>query len=191
MDQVPEPSKPVRCKLCAAFAASQMFTAAERGFRGSETFSRNPDICDACLAHDYATIPWRVRFSLEWYVAQVFGCFFVIVAYLTLEYIHRKKGFEHFLLPPRFDPIVINLLLAIVAGACFTVLVWLVLKAMFWLSRWPIREEMKIDRAEQAPISAERFRWLARWAELNGRKRFCKRMLKQAAGLDARFGRRG
>lgn len=185
MEQLQESSKPVRCKLCAAFAASQLSTAAERGLPGSETFSRDPDICDACLANDYVTIPWRLRFSVEWYVAQTFGCLFTLIVFLALTYMQHKKGFEHFLLPRRFNPILTNFLIAIASGACFTILAWLVFKAMFWLRRWPIREEIKRERAEQAPVDAERFRWLARWAELTGHHGFRKRMLKQAAALDA------
>lgn len=42
------------CKLCQAFAASQLPTAAERELAGSDSFSRATDICDACLSQDYA-----------------------------------------------------------------------------------------------------------------------------------------
>lgn len=182
MEQLPESSKIGRCKLCAAFAASLLPTAADRGLAGSETFSRDSDICDACLAQDYATT--KRQFSAEWYSAQIFGCLFALVVFLALGYMHHKKGFEHFLLPRKFDPILANFLVAIVAGACFAVLAWLVFKGMFWLRRWSIREKIKRELAEQAPIDAERFRWLARWAELTGHDKFRKRMLKKAAALD-------
>lgn len=182
MEQSRESFKPVRCKLCAAFAASLLPTAAERGLPGSETFSRDPDICDACLAQDYATI--KRRFSLEWYTAQIFGGLFASVVFLALGYVHRKKGFEHFLSPRKFDPILASFLVAIVAGACFATFAWLVFKGMIWLRRWPIRKEIKRELAEQAPIDAERFRWLARWAELTGHDKFRTKMLRKTAAID-------
>ena len=45
------------CRLCQSFAASELPTAAERGLPGNDTFTREPDICDACLDQDYAQRP--------------------------------------------------------------------------------------------------------------------------------------
>lgn len=178
MEQVPESSKPVRCKLCAAFVACHMPSIGEFDFPGSETFSRDPEICDACFAHDYSA---RGPISWEWWAAQALGCCFAIVVFVALGFLSLHPGFERFVPARRLDRIFVNFLISIVAGACFAIPVWLLLG--LWMGRWP--RTAVTETEESARAEAERFRWLARWAELTGHHGFRKRMLKQAAALDA------
>jgi len=178
MEQLPESSKPVRCKLCAAFVASQMPSLAELELPGSESFSRDPEICDACLAHDYSA---RGPISSEWWMARSVGCCFAIVAFVALGLLRRHQGLERFVPLRTFDPILVNALIAVLAGACFALIAGLLLG--LWIGRW--------SRSPETAESAVRYRWLARWGELTGHEKFKKRMLKKAAPLDAQFGGRG
>lgn len=170
-EQLPESSKSVRCKLCAAFVASQMPSIAEMDFHGSETFSRDPEICDACLAHDYSA---RGPISTEWWIAGNLGGGFAIVVFVVLGYLGRHNGFVHPVPLRRFEPMLVKIGIAILSGACFSIVAGLLLG--LWIGRW--------SRSPETSESAQRYRWLARWAELTGHEEFRKKMLRKAAALD-------
>jgi hypothetical protein len=173
------PSSPTHCKLCASFAASDFPTAAERGLVGSDSFSRHPDICDACLDHDYAAV--RRWGTFEQWAALTFGmCITFLTTFPVLRLFGRELG--TLLSPlPAFLRLPAGLALVATAIAIPSVsLCWLLIHALF---------QFRIGRGKSAPDDpsdashAERFRWLAAWAAATGHRRFERRMLKQAAAF--------
>lgn len=175
-----EPSS--RCKLCSAFAASELPTAAERGLAGADAFTRNADICDACLAQDYTTETTLRRldigysFVLGWTIAFIGG------GLIAVAYKHELTGRLQFL--PMFvrGPMSIFLVMALLVLPC-TLIVWLLIKFLQGLGKWRVRDAVRKEQALNAPTDAERFYWLAHWASLTGREKFRIRMLKQAKAL--------
>ncbi|HEX5242112.1 MAG TPA: hypothetical protein VFW23_02535 [Tepidisphaeraceae bacterium] len=175
MEQLQESSQPVRCKLYSAFVACDMPSIAELELPGSETFSRDPEICDACLAPDYSA---QGPISSEWWMAANLGGCFAIVVFVALGFLRGRQSFERFVPLRTSSPILGNALIAVVAGTCFALIARLLLR--LWIGRW--------SRGPETAEGAARYRWLARWAELTGHDKFKKRMLKKAVALDARFG---
>jgi hypothetical protein len=171
-----------RCKLCAAFTASQLPTTKERKLVGSDSFTRDADICDACLGHDYST--GRRLWSVEDWFALTFGLLTALIAagVITIVYRHDLRKYLHFV--SRLDrPFVSLILITVVLAVPCMSIAWLLIKSVFWQSAWRDRAVIKKERTDNAPTDAKRFYWLAVWASVTGHHRFKRRMLKQAAAI--------
>src|SRR5436305_8750151 len=172
---------PFRCKPCQGCDASGIPTAAERRLAGSDLFDRDADICNACLASNYAakqpwiTIRMRVAMSLAVYAA-------VIVA-AAIATSTRGVGVARALHGPRIIRLMetyIIIMLAIIVP-CWLV-VWIVL---FLHGKFASRAELKkgVDEPESKQIAAERLLWLTVWASITGRNRFRLQVLRSAKKL--------
>jgi hypothetical protein len=173
----------VQCKLCAAFAASQLPTASERGLVGAETFTRDPDICDACLTEDYSA---RRRWgSLEQRFAVWFGLWIALLPAGRMTVSHRHDVLKYLtFLPPVGRMLVGFLFFTVVVVIPCALVAWLMIHAVFWFGKWRVRAAIRKERAENAPIDAERFYWLAVWGSLTGHERYKRRMLRRAKALN-------
>ena len=157
---------PTTCKLCQAFAASQFPTSAERGIPGSDTFTRDPDICDACLSQNYG----RRRFSVIEAFCLLLGFVLALVAAGALV----AGG-----IAPVAASRALSLVVLAVAGTpVFAAVVWL---ALHLTARARVGPDTSTS-AERA-ADAERFYWLAVAASLTGRRSYKRRMLKKALSM--------
>jgi hypothetical protein len=161
---------PPTCKLCQAFAASRFPTAAERELPGSDTFTRDADLCDACLSQDYAR---GARFG----VVEAFSVLAGSLAALIVAGVLTALGFA-----PIASSRAVSFVVLAAAGA--VVLALAIRAAIPLIVRVQVGSARQ-DRAEQA-ADAERFYWLAVWASLTGRERCKRRMLKRAQAMGFR-----
>lgn len=164
-----------RCKLCASFAASELPTASERDLRGSDSFTRHPQICDACLDWDYAA---RRRWgTLEQWAGLSLGLLLALLATPAVLLMYRRELHDLLSPIPRFLHVPTTLLVIAVPSIVLCVLL---VHLLFWVMTR--RSETPADDASAA-IDAERFRWLAAWGETTGNRRFARRMARKAAAL--------
>lgn len=155
------------CKLCRSFADSQFETAAKRGLLGSDTFSRDPDICDACLNQNYTEA--RRFGSVEAFCLMV-GLLGALLVSTTLV----ARGF----VPVASSPVVSIVLLTACGAAVIGGALWLLLRLFVRVGAGSVPQDPKERQAD-----AERFYWLAVWASLTGRGSLKRRMLKQAKSI--------
>jgi hypothetical protein len=154
------------CKLCQSFAASQFETAAERELPGSDTFTRDPDICDACLSQDF-TPP---RFGAVEGFCLLMGWLVGFVVSTVLV----SLGF----VPVPSSPVLSVFILAPGVAAVTGGMLWLLLR---------LYVRIRVGSVPQGPkereVDAERFYWLAVWGSLTSRSRWRRRMLKNAQAM--------
>ena len=155
------------CRLCQSFAACQFPTAAERKLPGSDTFTRDPDICDACLHQEYGQ---RSRFGAVEAFSLLVGSLVALVAAGALV----ARGF----VPVARSRPLSFIILAAVGAAALGTIVWLLLHL---IAR--TRSGAAPHDPQERKADAERFYWLAVWASLTGRPRYKRRMLKQAQAM--------
>jgi hypothetical protein len=156
------------CKLCQSFATSQFPTAAERKLPGSDKFTRDPDICDACLDQDYGR---RSRFSVVEAFSLLAGLLVAAIAAGALV----ARGF----VPVAESRPLTFVVLAAGGTPVLGAIVWFLLHLV---ARVRSGSALPQDPKERA-ADAERFYWLAVWASLTGRARYRQRMLKQAQAM--------
>lgn len=173
------PLSVTRCKLCASIAACSLPTAAERGLAGTDSFTRNPDICDACLIYDYtAKRRWG---TLEQWSGLTFGLLIALLATPLVRWLYRQELTELLSLVPTFLRLPAGLVLVGIAIAIPAVVVcWLLTRVLLWFMVRPVRSD---SRHPRVAVDAERYRWLAAWGEATGHQRFKRRMLKRATAL--------
>ena len=180
--QLPRPnSTTTACKLCAALAASNLPTAAERRLPGSDAFTGDPEICDACLRYDYSRRGPRSAAELfaitsGWWLA------FIVAAFVTLQ---RHGPVLHLLarLPALPRVLVSFLLVMCLAAAPCIFLVWFLVRVAWWSWMRATRDQVQRELEANHAIDADRFYWLAVWGSLTGHKRYERRMLKKAKAL--------
>jgi hypothetical protein len=155
------------CKLCQSFAASQFPTVAERELPGSDTFNREPDICDACLNQDYAQRP---RFGVFEAFSVMVGSLVALIAAGALV----ARGFA----PVAASRPLSFVVLALGGAAALSAVVWLLLHLIV-----RVRSRSASHDPKEREADAERFYWLAVWASVTGRGRHKRRMLRQAQAM--------
>lgn len=151
------------CKLCEAIVKSQREIAERLELPAEDAFSRDPDICNACLARDFSRRPPPL---LE--LASLMYAAMIAVPLSMILWIARVRSFGWSMLPT-------VLVYQIVGIVVFGVIIRLVLPAIVLARIGPVHQSPEEKLAE-----AERFYWLARWAAITGRGRFERRMLRQA-----------
>lgn len=163
------------CKLCRSFAASEMSTAAERELPGSDSFTRHPDICDACLNCDYAA---RSRSgTVEQWGGLTLGLLVALIATASAFAMYRRELHDFLSSVPRSLRVPVALVLIAIPSVA---LCMLLAQLPFWfVSR---RSKANTDESRIA-IDAERFRWLAAWGTATGNHQFSRRMMKKADAL--------
>jgi hypothetical protein len=150
------------CKLCDALAATQFENSAALGLEGNDRFSRDPDICDACLGVNFSQNPnFVARFSLL--LGWLAGCVIALVLFvLRVRPVARSPGLS-----------LVILFVGSIAGA--SLLIWLGFQVLIRILAATANE----NAAERA-AEAERFYYLALWAALTDRHRLKRQMLKLA-----------
>ncbi len=79
-----------RCKLCSSGAACDIFTPTEAEMNGFDTFSDDPDICDACIHLNYVK-RWRWGTPEQWFaltVGQYLAFFMSLILVLRHSQFH-------------------------------------------------------------------------------------------------------
>ena len=153
------------CRLCQALAATDFETSATRGLNGHDTFTRDPDVCDACLNTDYARNPR---------ILEMFSVVFGLMTGLVIAVLLFILRFW----PVNTSPILSIIILIVVSTITAMILIWLGLQtAIRILAARGYESEAK--RAAEA----ERFYYLALWGALTGNARIKRRMLAKARKL--------
>jgi hypothetical protein len=146
-------------------AATDFETSATRGLEGSDTFTRESDICDACLGTSYDKNPRILEaFSL------MLGCLLggIIAAALFATRFWPVKG----------SPLLSLIVLLALSTFGVAAVIWLALHAAIRILAMRGYE----SEAERA-AEAERFYYLALWAAVTGNARVKRRMLAKARKL--------
>jgi hypothetical protein len=164
-----------KCKLCGAFAASDMPDLADLGLPGIEQFTRDPDICDACLQHDYTSQNSHLTFEQQ--LSLTLGLFLAVVAAFGIV-MYWRGVFPYVLphVPQLISAFAWFLIVTLVAAVPCITIVWLYVRLMSWNRRIGTRPTSDAQNL----ADANRFYWLAVWAGLTGHEEYRRRMLKQA-----------
>ncbi|HEX4794272.1 MAG TPA: hypothetical protein VH370_10800 [Humisphaera sp.] len=167
-----------RCKLCRAFAASGIPTAAERRLAGSDQFDRDADICNACLASNYAAKQPRITIRMR--VAMYLAVYAAVIVAAAIATSTRGVAVARALHGPRIIRLMETYIIVMLA---IIVPCWLVVWIMLFLhGKFASRADLEkgVDEPESKQIAAERLLWLAVWASITGRDRFRLRILRSA-----------
>jgi hypothetical protein len=173
-DELASPQK-TRCKLCSALAASGLPTPWDSTEEGN-AFSRDPDICDACLAHDFSAMARGD--SLKRHFAVTFGLLLAVITSYGVTLWRHGAILKHFGWPASFWSALIFLALAMIVLAVPCMLFMSFIAVMLFSG-----ERSNSGQQENRSAEAERFYWLAVWASLSGREQFKTEMLERAKSL--------
>lgn len=153
------------CRLCQAFAASEFETSATGGLEGSDTFTRDPDVCDACLGRDFAQNP---------HILELFSVQFGLLAGLVIGVLLYTLKFW----PVNGSPILSIVILISASTISAMLVIWLGLQTAIRV----LAARRHKSEAEQV-AEAERFYYLALWGALTGNCKFKRRMLAKSTRL--------
>jgi hypothetical protein len=172
-----QPTSAPSCKLCAAFAASGLPTARERGLAGSDTFNANPDICDACLHCDYIL---KRRMTFERGFGISVGLFLAVIAAALMAAARHGPKFAFLGSLSLFQRKLATfcLLLLISALPCMLI-AFIVVKAAFGIHMQAGQANSAKELSESRQAEADRYFWLAQWASNKGNEQFRRRMQSQ------------
>lgn len=172
----PHPDPDNRCRLCLALLACEMPPPSRLTPELRNQFSRHPEICDACLAYDFALsgTDWKTVRSLIW-LCLLLGLPLGVIALpfvLVIASIVRAPGAGAW-----WEPVPITL-------ATGPLLIALALVAFPIYGKWRRRRrsaaEIDAEEAAARPKDAERFYCLALWSALRGRRAESRRLLDKA-----------
>jgi hypothetical protein len=144
--------------------------------RGFDTFSKDPDICDACINLNHTKRWWWG--TPDQLFAVVVGQYLAFIISLIVVLRHRQfRGMW------RLRGFWAKALLALVVPC--VVCVWLFTRLLHLISILRGQGEARKRREANPIMEADRFYWLAVWGRVTGRERFSRRMLKRAMRLGA------